>query len=125
VPVEQAVAAARAAQLISEFAQGGHVLDAAVGSGLANIRAYGATNGAGYAFMLFNLDPSASTSVSAQVAHATRTTFTGKATVYGKAQYDTSQNDVWTAPVTTSLGSVGASLDVSLPPWSMTLLELQ
>jgi hypothetical protein len=45
---------------------------------------------------------------------------------YGKAQYDASQNNIWTGPVSANLGTMNASsIGETLPPYSITLLKLQ
>jgi hypothetical protein len=114
-----------AAQLVSQFATpGGTMLTATVNSSLPNIRAYGAATGSGYAVMIFNLDKNATTSATVGVANTNDTSFTASTITYGKAQYDDSKNNVWTAPVSQSLGVVNGAVTLSLPPWSMTVLKL-
>ncbi len=126
VPTGTPFPTGRAAQLLSKFAvPGNSMLRTTVGSSLVNVRAYAATQGTGYAFFLFNLDESASTTVSLDLTNAPRTSFVASTTTYGKAQYDDSQQNVWTAPVSESLGSVSSMPSVTLPPWSMTVAVLQ
>jgi len=116
----------QAANLVSQFAvPGNSMLSTTVASSLPNVRVYSATQGAGYALMLFNLDQSATTSVTVGVSNASGTSFSASSVTYGKKQYDDSKNNVWTGPVSQSLGTVGSTVTVSLPPWSMTVLKMQ
>jgi alpha-N-arabinofuranosidase len=112
--------------LLSQFAQAGSAMRAvSVNASVQNVRAYGDTRGTGYGFMLFNLDSANAKTVSVGVLNGSRSSYQATALTYGKAQYDLSQNGSWVGPVTTSLGAVGSTLTVTLPAWSMTLVELQ
>ncbi len=113
--------------LTSKFAVAGNsMLGLSIGSGLSNVKAYAATQGSGYALLLFNLSQTATTTVNVDLTNTTRSSFVGSTLTYGKAQYDTSQNNVWTAPVSANLGTVNASsVSVTLPPFSITLVQLQ
>ncbi len=116
----------QAEYLAGQFAvAGNHILTASVDSSLPNVRVYAATQGTGYALMMFNLSKTATTSVTTSVSNASGSSFTGSMQTYGKAQYDDSKNNVWTGPVSQSLGTVGSTVTVSLPPWSMTVVKLQ
>ena len=118
--------AGRAYQLAGQFAvPGNHLLTTAVDASAPNVRAYAATQGTGYALFLFNLGQTAAASVNVSVGNATRTSFTASSLTYGKAQYDDSRSGTWTAPVAQSLGTVGSSVQLSLPAWSMTVVKLQ
>jgi hypothetical protein len=94
---------------------------ASVGSA---VRAYGYALGSGFAFVIFNntLKP---VSVVARVAHASRTSFAGTLTSYGKAQYDESRHNDWVGPVTRSLGTVAGSVPLVLEPYTMYALVLK
>ncbi len=81
--------------------------------------------GSGYALFLFNLSQTSAANLSVGVSNASRTSFSASTLTYGKAQYDDSQGNVWTAPVSQSLGTVGTTLPLTLPAWSMTVLKLQ
>ena len=117
---------AYAQQLAATFAtEGNSMLTVSVGTSLPEVRAYAATSGSGYALMLFNLDPAASYAVTVDVTHTSKVSFTASALTYGKLQYDDSINGQWTAPVAKSLGTLGAPVTLTLPPWSMTVLKLQ
>jgi hypothetical protein len=114
--------------LVAQFAQpGGSMLSAAVGTGLPNIRAYASSNpSGGYSVMMFNLSSTATTTVAINLANAGSNSYTATTQTYGKAQYDTSKSNVWTGPVSQSLGTVnGAAGSVTLPPYSMTVLQLK
>jgi hypothetical protein len=114
-----------AEKLVSQFAvPGGTMLTTTVATSLPNVRAYGATNGTGYSVMIFNLDQNAATSATVGVSNTNSTSFNATTMTYGKAQYDNSKNNVWTAPVSQSLGAVNGAVTLSLPPWSMTVLKL-
>jgi hypothetical protein len=115
-----------AEQLASTFAvAGNNMLSATVDSSQPSIRAYAATHGTGFALMLFNLDQTASATVTVGIENTSKVSFTANTVTYGKAQYDTSQSGVWSPPVSQSLGSVKAPVSVTLPARSMTILELQ
>jgi len=117
----------RAYQLASQFAvPGNRMLTTTVNtSSLPNVRAYGATLGSGYALMLFNLDENNAEALTVGVSNSVSGSFTVSSVAYGKAQYDNSQNNVWTAPVSQSLGTEETPFPVTLPPWSITVLKLQ
>ncbi len=126
VPESTVFPSGRAFALVSQFAvAGNHMLSATVNSGLTDVRAYAATQAGGYAVMLFNLNSASASSVTVDITSAAANSFTATTSTYGRAQYDNSKNNVWTGPVQASLGSVGTSTTVTLPPWSMTVLLLQ
>jgi hypothetical protein len=112
---------ARAFQLASQFVKGGEkVYATTVDASLPKVRAYGASQGTGYAVMLFNLDRT--TAATVPVGIAGLTSGTGVAiTTYGKAEYDQSQGGVWAAPSTSTLGAWKTSFVMTLPPWSMSV----
>jgi hypothetical protein len=88
------------------------------------IRAYGFSEGNGYAFVLFN-NTLSGVNVTAMVRNAARQSFDGDLWTYGKAQYDVSKNDRWIGPVYQHLGSVGSRIPLTLQPYSMTALLLR
>jgi len=73
--------------------------------------------------MLFNLNETASATVTVGVSNTAKTSFAASTVTYGKAQYDNSQNLEWTAPVTQSLGTVQAPVSVTLPAWIKGMLH--
>jgi len=116
----------QAMALASQFAVAGNqMLPVTIPATLPNVRAYAATQGKGYAVMLFNLDQNTPVTFNLQMANTTAAQFSATSLTYGKAQYDTSQTNVWTGPVTTALGTTTTSPSVTLPAWSMTVLTLK
>jgi hypothetical protein len=87
-------------------------------------RFYADTLGSGFGVLLFNLNESSSLVTAVALKNASQSNFTATQIVYGKKQYDDSASGTWTGPVTTSLGTVGTTFNVTLPPWSMSLVTL-
>lgn len=87
--------------------------------------AYAATQGSGYALFLFNLEPSVSVPVEVKLSNATRSSFNAVEISYDKSIYDQSQSNVWAAPVTQTIGTVGTTFTLTLTPWSMNVVELR
>jgi hypothetical protein len=115
---------ARAYQLMSQVAQTGeHALGVTTASALSTVRAYAATHGSGYAVVLFNLDENNAHAVNVGVDAMTSGSG-ATITTYGKAQYDNSQQNVWTGPVSQSVGAWQHTVPVTLPPWSMNVVLL-
>ena len=90
---------------------------------LPTIKAYGTRRSTGYGLLLINADQNNAVTTSIGIANDTRS-FTANSVVYGKAQYDNSQGNVWTGPVSQSLGSVTGTFPITLPPWSVTGITL-
>lgn len=113
----------RAYQLATAFVTpGDRVL--ATSSTSASVRAYGATKGSGYAFMLVNVSETASQTASIRVDHAS-SGFDATAAVYDKAIYDRSKRNAWDGPARRDLGHVGNPFVMTLPPWSVTVVTLR
>jgi hypothetical protein len=109
-----------------QFAKAGDsMLAVSVDSSLPNVRAYAASNGGGYAVMLFNLSDTATTTATLSVRNAAAGSFTLSTVTYGKQQYDQSKDNVWAGPVSDKQGKVQGKVGVTLPPYSMTVLKLQ
>lgn len=89
-----------------------------------NVRAYGFAQGSGYAFAIFN-NTLAPIDVKAQVAGSGKSSFSAVLWTYGKTQYDKSKQNKWVGPVEQSLGSVGATVPVTLPAYSLSVVLLQ
>jgi hypothetical protein len=88
-----------------------------------NVRAYGfALSNGGYAFAIYN-NTLSSIQVDAKLEGA-GAKFTGNLVVYGSVQYDKSKNNRWVGPVTQSLGTVGATVPLTLQAYSVSLLTL-
>ncbi len=117
---------ARAYALLVDFAPAGSISRTAqLASGVKNVRAYADTSPGRDAVLLFNLNESAPVSLALRVEHATKTSFAGTQITYGRAQYDQSKSGAWPGPVTQSLGTVGTQFTVTLPAWSMSVVELR
>jgi len=117
---------ARVEQVVSTFANAGeHVLPATVAPSDRDVRAYGATFGSGYAVLLFNLNKTESVTTTVGVSHGSGTTFAATTSTYGRAQYDQSEYGVWAGPDVEQLGLQSLPLQLTLPPWSVTALQLQ
>ena len=126
IPIGTPFPTARAYGLLSSFAPAGsQVIGTSIAAGAANVRAYASSNPGGYALLLFNLDPANTQTLSVTLSNTGRTTFSGNQTTYGKTQYDDSKSGVWTAPVNASLGTVGTSFNLTLPPYSMSVVSLR
>jgi hypothetical protein len=127
VPAGTILPSGYAEKLAAGFATpGDNMLAVTVNTSVTNVKAYAASQGSGYALMLFNLDQTATTTVTLGVTNASKSSFTAGTMTYGKTQYDDSKNNVWTAPLSASLGTVtNGSASVTLPPWSMTVVTLQ
>jgi len=89
----------------------------------STIRAYAGRRASGYGLLLVNLDESAGFSASVQIVDDSRS-FVLSSLVYGKAQYDQSQYNIWSQPMSQSLGVVSGSFAIDLPPWSVTAISL-
>jgi hypothetical protein len=87
------------------------------------VRAYGFALADGYAFAMFNNTLSA-IPIEAAIKNAGKSSFTATVFTYGKAQYDKSKNNRWVGPVSRSLGQVGTTIPLTLPPYSVSILSL-
>lgn len=111
--------------MASEIPGGSNVRNVSVPASLGTtLRAYGFAQGRGYALAIFN-NTLSTIDIDARVAHSDRNAFTATLWTYGKAQYDKSKTNQWVGPVSTSLGSVGTSVPVGLPPYSVSILLLK
>ena len=123
VPARTPFPKARAFQILKEYVIAGET-PIAVTSSNAAVRAYAATNRGGYAFLLVNTDSSASQPISVGVTNGPAESYTATTLTYGQSQYDQSKYGIWAGPVSSALGAVGGSANISLPPWSITLVRL-
>jgi hypothetical protein len=105
------------------FTTGDTVFTPVLSSSLATLKAYGARRSSGYGLLLINLDQNNPVTTAVTIMNDART-FTASTLLYGKAQYDNSQNNIWTAPVSQSLGTVVGSFSMTLPQWSITAVTL-
>jgi hypothetical protein len=123
-PLGTAFPRANAIQVVQQaFNAADTVFAPTVNSSLATVQAYGARRGSGYGLLLVNIDENNAVTTAVGIENDART-FTASSLVYGKAQYDDSQNNVWTAPVSQSLGTVAGSFSITLPQWSVTAITL-
>ncbi len=88
------------------------------------VRAYGFAENGGYALAVFN-NTLRTIDVEARVKGSIKTRFTAALATYGKAQYDKSKDNEWIGPRRRDLGSVGASVPLALPPYSVSVLTLK
>jgi hypothetical protein len=88
------------------------------------VRAYGFAEGSGYALAIFN-NTLAAIDIRARVQGSQERSFTATLTTYGKAQYDKSKENRWVGPVEQNLGSVGTTVPLTLPPYSISILSLR
>jgi hypothetical protein len=123
-PFGTAFPRANAMQVVRQaFNAGDTVFAPTVNSSLATVKAYSARRSTGYGLLLVNIDQNNAVTTTVGILHDTRT-FTASSLVYGKAQYDNSQNNAWTAPISQLLGTVSGSFPITLPQWSVTAITL-
>lgn len=104
---------------------GSQVRDVNVTGSLGSkVRAYGFAAGQGFALVLFDntLRP---IGLTAKIENSGHSSFNATLTTYGKAQYDRSKQNKWIGPTQKSLGKVGTSIPLTLPPYSVSVLSLQ
>lgn len=112
----------RAFEVASHFVRNGERMLATTVASSPNVRAYATTYNGGYAVMLFNLSESAAATVPVKIAG--KASGTGGATwTYDKTIYDLTKNHVWKGPSTGKLAAWNGTFSVSLPPWSMTVIQ--
>jgi hypothetical protein len=75
--------------------------------------------------LLFNLNKEASIATTVGVTNGSGTTFAATTSTYGRAQYDQSEYGVWAGPEVDQLGLQTLPMQITLPPWSVTALQLQ
>ena len=124
IPPETLLPTADAYQVLSNFA---HPNETAVGTSVTSmpdIRAYAATDAGGYAVMLFNLNETTTEDVAVTIDGKTGGAG-GTITSYDKDLYDEPQYDDWVGPTTVQLGSWYGGFTISMPPWSMAVVQTQ
>lgn len=122
VPPNTLLATADAFLTGSYFVHAGEKMLGTSVAGSSDVRAYGGTYQGGYAVMLFNLNETTAQDVAVTIAG--KSSGSGGAVVtYDKAMYDQSAQNVWAHPSVTSLGSWSNSMDITLPPWSMVVVQ--
>lgn len=118
------LASADAFNAASYFVHGGESMLGATVAGSTDVRAYAGTYKGGYAFMLFNLNENDSQDVAVSISGKSSGSG-GTVVTYDKAIYDQTQQNVWDPPTVASLGSWNSSIDITLPPWSMVVVQTQ
>ncbi len=114
----------RAFELLAKYVTAGeHTIN--VSSSVPAVRAYGATQGGGYAFLLVNTSKSASYQSQMVLNNGVAASYSAERFVYGKSQYDNSKNGVWSGAIHRSMGTVTTPFAVTLPPWSITVVQLK
>ena len=73
--------------------------------------------------MLFN-NTLKTIALDARIAGSGKSSFTATLSVYGKTQYDESKENKWIGPVKRSLGTVGTTVPLTLPAYSVSILTL-
>jgi hypothetical protein len=109
-------------EVASHFVRNGeHMLGVSV-SGMPDIRAYATTHTGGYALMVFNLNKTSTEFVPVTIAGKSSGSG-GPIWTYDKTIYDASKKNVWNGPATSTLSSWQNSFTLTLPPWSMTVVQ--
>lgn len=113
---------ARAFEVASHFVRNGESALAVSVASLPNVRGYASTYNGGYAVMLFNLDEYSTATV--PVAISGKASGAGGAIwTYDKAIYDRTKSGVWAGPVRSKLAAWSGHFSVTLPPWSMVVVQ--
>ena len=122
IPAGTLLPTARAYQLFSNVAiNGEHVLTANVTGDTTDVRAYAATHKGATALVVFNLNETASETVTITLSNQNTSSGVTIQT-YSKTIYDQSQNNVWAGPSFSDLGSQNLPLVLTLDPWSMNVV---
>jgi hypothetical protein len=122
VPTGTLLPTARAYQVASHFIRDGeHIVTTSL-KGLPNVRAYAGTYDGGVALLLFNIDENDAATVPVTIAKKASGSG-GFVWTYDKAIYDKSKNNVWAAPTKTKLPAWSKGFSVTLPPWSMVVVQ--
>jgi hypothetical protein len=116
------LATANAFIAASYFVHAGETMLGASVRGSSSIRAYAGTYNGGYAFMLFNLSKKKAQDVAVSIAGKSAGSG-GTVVTYDKKIYQESAKDVWARPSISSLASWSNSIDLTLPQWSMVVVQ--
>ncbi len=116
---------ARAYALLSQFAPEGSTIRTVRLTNASGLRAYADTSPGRYAVLLVNTNETLARQSVIELTNAPKTSYAAAQTTYGKAQYDESKAGIWAAPVARSLGTVKTTFDVTVPPWSISLVTLR
>lgn len=124
IPGGTVLATGTAFETASYFVRNGEKMLGTSVQGSTTIRAYASTYSGGYALMLFNLDENyaqdATVSILGKSSSPGGTTYT-----YDKALYDQTKNNIWKPPVSASLPAWSGNFTLTLPAWSMVVVQTQ
>jgi hypothetical protein len=124
IPFGTPFPAARIATLYGTFARAHEdLLETTISTDYPKVRAYSATGGTGYRMLLFNLDEVSTVNVPIRLSGETRQLPVTLVT-YGKSEYDQTRMNRWVSPTRTNLGVLSANFNVTLPPWSVTVVQI-
>jgi hypothetical protein len=123
-PANTLLPPANAFLVASYFVHGGEKMLGTSVAGSSDVRAYGGTYQGSYAVMLFNLNETTAQDVAVTIVGKSSGKG-GTVVTYDKAIYDQSAQNVWAPPSVTSLGSWSNSINITLPPWSMVVVQTQ
>lgn len=124
IPFGTPFPAARIATLYGTFARAREdLLETTVSADYSRVRAYSATGGTGYRMLLFNLDETNPMTMPITLSGESRQLSVTLMT-YGKAEYDQTRSNRWVAPTRQSLGVMPPQFNVTLPPWSVTVVQV-
>jgi hypothetical protein len=122
-PLGTLLPTARAFEVAKYFVRDG---DRVVGlrvNGLPDVKAYGSTNGGGYALLLVNRNENESATVPVTIEG--RSSGSGGTIVtYDKELYDASRGGQWLGPTVRSLPAWQGGITVNLPPWSIVAVQI-
>jgi len=122
VPLGTLLPTADAFEVASHFVRNGeHMLGVSV-LGMPDIHAYATTYAGGYAIMLFNLNKTSTELVPVTIAGKSSGSG-GQSWMYAKVIYDASKQNVWNGPTTWKLWPWQNSFTLTLPPWSMKVVQ--
>jgi hypothetical protein len=113
--------AGAASQVLSHFVKSGETIlkTTVVGS---KIVAYATTYSGAYAVLIVNLSDRLASNVTVSIAgHASGSG--GNVYTYSKAIYDASSGGAWNGPTTTSLGAWTTNFTLTVPPWSLVVVQ--
>ena len=114
---------ANARAVVQQAFKAGDDVVAATLTSLPTVQAYAGRRATGYGLLLINLDENKDANATVEIVNDSRS-FAVTSLVYGKAQYDQSQNNIWSPPMSQSLGVVAGSFPIDLPPWSIIAITL-
>ncbi len=123
-PRNTLLATASAFLAASYFVHAGERMLGASVTGSGDVRVYAGTYKGGYAFMLFNLNRHIPQDVAVGITGKSSGSG-GIVVTYDKAIYRKSARNVWDPPSATTLANWNDSIDLTLSPWSMVVVQTQ